>query len=268
MRTRRIVLTLTAAVAAFALGLCLIACNGGTKDPEPAPSPDPTPTPVPNQDPTPAPEPVKSVTVSPDYSYSGTFKDSFGTTYTFSYKLPKIDGPDTDYIAKIQSTINALRTEKIDPGVQSMEIGREPGWNKVEYEAQAAGNIITLLFTWSNPYDNLPEYRLFVIKADGTMGENSELFAAKGVTADKVLAKVRELLAEKVGGNDYAAIEATLGKEFADEARAAEEKTLSDSNINTHMPFYINSEGHLAVVATAYTAAGAGIKLYFFDLGF
>ena len=58
------------------------------------------------------------------------------------------------------------------------------------------------------------------------------------------------------------------GKEMADMAQAAYDKTFSADHINGHMPYYINDEGHLAVVATVYTVAGAGHKTYLLDLGY
>lgn len=232
--------------------------NGGSADP--ASTVDPTP------DPTPA-TPTVSVTVAEDYVYTGIYNDPYLGEVAFSFVLPTVTGPDTDYIAEINAFSASLR-EKAEASRQFMESGQGLGYVSIEYQAHAVDDMISLIFTWRNPYDNITEYKTFLVKADGTKAENTALFAAKGVSADQVLAKVREQLEAAGGSFDYDAVLAGAGKEMADMAKEAYDKTFSDTNINTHMPFYINDEGHLAVVATYYTIAGAGFKTYILDLGF
>ena len=276
MKTNRILLTVAAALAAFVLGACLVACDGGGNGGGNGGGQTPTPTPVPSQtpsgtdpasDPTPATSPTKAVTVTDLFRFQGTYKDPNGYDIHYSYVLPKVDGPDTDYIYDINAKVAAMNDDYVQPAIKDMEKGRSLGWGKVEYVSGTAGSITTIMMTWSNAYDNIPLYATWIIGPDGRQAEASELFAAKGVTSDQVLEKVRELLGE-LATNDYDAIEQALGKEFADETRECDEKTMSDANINTHMPYYINEDGHLAVVAIHYVVAGGGLKVYFFDLGF
>ena len=261
-----------AAAAALVAVLGLAACdggngngNGGGNDPQPTPAPtpstDPTPNPQPGADPTPTPD-VKSVTVSDLYRYTGVYKDPAGYEITFVYLTPDVEGPDTDYIFDIKMFVQKLTREKIDPSIEAMERGDSPGYVDVEYQAQAIGNMITLLMTWRNQYDRFIEYQVWVIKADGTMAENSELFAAKGVTEEQVLAKVRESVKPLLDSpdGDYG--------DLTDLVKEAYEKTMSDANINGHLPFYINDEGHLAVVVKVYSIAGAAYYNNFLDLGF
>ena len=267
MKTKRFISTIVAAIAACSLGLCLMACDGGGKDPSPTPTSAPTPTPTPAPDSVPALAPEKAVTVTDLFRSSGTYKDATGMTITYSYSLPKVDGPDTDYIYEINAAMAAAQKDYVDPSLSAMQRGESIGWGHVEYTAGKAGDITTIMLVRSNAYDNLPLYDTWIIGIDGRQAETTELFAAKQVTADQVLAKIREMLSEYTS-NDYDAIEKALGKEFADETRACDEKTLSDENINTHMPYFINEDGHLCVVATTYVVAGAGFKVRVLDLGF
>lgn len=256
---------LIACSALLALGLagCIVPGNGGNgggnggTDPTPAvyPTPEPSPT------------PTLSVTVEDDYSYSGIYKDPDFGEIPFAFVLPKVTGPDTDYIAEINTFIAKLRQDA-ESSRQYMEAGNGMGYVSIEYQAHAVEDMISIIFTWRNAYENDTNFKTFLIKADGTKAENTALFAAKGVTADQVLAKVREQLEAIDGPFDYDAIVAMAGKEMADLAKEANDKTFSDANISTHMPFYINDEGRLAVAATYYTIAGAGHKTYFLDLGF
>ncbi len=250
------------ACAALAATLAIAGCNpggsggngngGSGNDPAPTPSPTPSPDPA----------PVLSVTVSDLYRNTGTYKDPAGYEIFYAYVLPKVTGPDTDYIFDINMFVQKKNKELVDPALTAMENGDSPAYVDVEYQAQAVGNMITLLFTWRNQYDGITEYQVWLIKADGTKAENAELFAAKGVTEEQVLAKLRETLeafVEKPG--DAPGDMEALVKEAYD-------KTMSSDNINGHLPFYVNDEGHLAVAVTMYTIAGAGWKTLFLDLGF
>ncbi|MBQ3386006.1 MAG: hypothetical protein IJG53_01650 [Eggerthellaceae bacterium] len=250
------------ACAALAATLAIAGCNpggsGGSGGNEPTPSPTPTPTPSPSPD----PAPVQSVTVSDLFRQTGVYKDPAGYEITFAYVLPKVTGPDTDYIFDINMFVQKKNKQFVDPALTAMANGESPAYVDVEYQAQAVGNMITLLFTWSNQYDGITEYQVWLIKADGTKAENAELFAAKGVTEEQVLAKLRETL-ESIVEKPSAAhgdMEALV--------KEAYDKTMSSDNINGHLPFYVNDEGHLAVAATVYTIAGAGWKTFFLDLGF
>ena len=253
-----------AAGLALVAALGLAACDGGSGNGGNGGNGGADPTPTPGTDPTPAPspEPVKSVTVSDRFNYTGVYKDPAGYEITFVYITPKVEGPDTDYIFDINMFVQKLTQEKIEPAVEAMERGESPAYVDVEYQAKAIGNMISMVMTWRNQYDGFIEYQTWLIKADGTKAENADLFAAKGVTEEQVLAKVREQLDAIVEHPGDAQ------DDFAAMVKEAYDKTMSDDNINGHMPYYINDEGHLAVVATVYTIAGAGWKIYFLDLGF
>ena len=89
------------ACAALAATLAIAGCtpggngnggNGGSGN-DPAPTPSPTPSPD--------PAPVLSVTVSDLYRNTGIYKDPAGYDINFVYVLPKVTGPDTDYIFDI-----------------------------------------------------------------------------------------------------------------------------------------------------------------------
>ena len=247
-----------AAGVALVATLGLAACTGGNGGNDPQPTPDPTPAPSPD----PTPTPTTSVTVSDLYNYTGVYKDPSGTELVFVFILPKVEGPDTDYIYDINSFVAQKKTDFVDPAVDTMQKGGSPGYFDVEYQAKAIGNMISMIMTWRNQYDNVIGYQTWLIKADGTKAETADLFAAKGVTEEQVLAKVREQIAAFVQTTDG------IPADMAAMVQEAYDKTMSEDNINGHMPYYINDEGHLAVAATVYTIAGAGKKVYFLDLGF
>ena len=251
------------ACAALAATLAIAGCNPGGSggnggNGNGGSGNDPTPSPTPSPD----PAPVLSVTVSDLYRNTGTYKDPAGDEIFYVYVLPKVTGPDTDYIFDINMFVQKKNKELVDPALTAMENGDSPAYVDVEYQAQAVGNMITLLFTWSNQYDGITEYQVWLIKADGTKAENAELFAAKDVTEEQVLDKVRatlESIVEKPSAEHG---------DFGAMVKEAYDKTMSSDNINGHLPFYVNDEGHLAVAATVYTIAGAGWKTFFLDLGF
>ncbi len=258
--------TIIALLAALALAatVALAACvpgggggNGGN---------DPTPTP--STDPTPSPE-VKSVTVSELFKYSGIYKDPYQGEVVFSFLTPKVEGPDTDYIFDINAVVQKATKEYIDPTIAAMEKGDGIGWNSVEYEAHVVGNMISMCMRWSGIMDkSMFGFETWLIKPDGTKAENSELFAAKGVTEAQVIAKVRDQLGNLVQKPDYDAIAQTNGKDMADMAMDVYNKTFSDANINGHLGYYINDEGHLAVIVKVYSVADAEYYYRILDLGF
>ena len=264
------------AVAATALVLGLCACgnvSASMRDSSPSraiesdTAKDLTPTRIPRDVPK-VELATTTVKVTDLFRETGTYRDPDVGEITYVFALPKVTGPDTDYIFDINMFVAKKNRDLVGPALTAKEQGGPMGYFDVEYQSQTVGSLVSILMTWRNLYDGITEYQTWLIRSDGTRAENSALFAAKGVTKEQVLAKVREQLGALVQKPDYEAIKQMAGKEMADMAMEAYEQTFSDDNINSHMPYYINDEGHLAVVATVYTIAGAGWKTYFLDLGF
>ena len=208
--------------------------------------------------------PTTSVTVSDLTRTTGVYKDPNGDQIPFAYALPKVDGPDTDYIFGINDFVAQVDKDYVQTSLDAMQQGGYLGWPTVDYQAHAIGNMISVCLYWQGYFTRSDfGFQTWLIKADGTKAENAELFAAKGVTEAQVLAKVREQLPEP----DYATIEASAGKEMVQMVKDAYEKTISDANINGHLGFYLNGDGHLEVIVKEYSVAGAECYYKTLDLG-
>lgn len=242
---KKLLTILAVAVLAAVLAVGMAACNGGGKDPKPG---------------------TQSVTVSDGYGYGGIMTTADGREVIFAYSLPEITGSDSDYIYGINQELAQIKKDYVDPGVAAIQRGEEPGWPSVCYTARPVGNIVSIMLDMQNMYTNIPDYRIWNIKADGTQATNAELLAAKGVSEADFLAKVKDTLIA-LNDFDYNQVMQAAGKDMADEMQAAYNRTLSEENINIHMPIYINDEGHLAVIAKSYTIAGAGYVIRYLDLG-
>ena len=50
-------------------------------------------------------------TVTDLFRSAGTYKDATGMTLTYSFSLPKVDGPDTDYIYEINAAMDEFKAK-------------------------------------------------------------------------------------------------------------------------------------------------------------
>lgn len=240
---------------AFALLLSLLcACTQQVK-PQETGNGEPVQTPSPQETTTPPPA-QREVAVSELYSEDGNATDDTGYTYTYSFHVPQIKD-DTPAAASINIEIAALYGELAADGLNSIKNKEEPGYNIVMYDTYRSGDVLSLVVKcayYYGAYEGFSTYNYDTAK--GVELTNADILAMKGITEEQYLYSLR-CAAVKFYDDQYFLSDGDDGFDFSPgNYRERRVWTLSDRNITSETPLYLDNDGVLHTIAAVGSNVG------------
>lgn len=246
----------------LALALCAALCACG-KEAAPAqsgPREDISATPIPkpgsgtapekpaNEKPAETPEPVVPIEVDNLCILAGTHATDGGYNEYFSFALPEVSGPDTDYIRALNEEVQGIYDEYVAPALDALESDGYLSNYCTCYQYAVNDGIHSLLITcdtdWGEDY-----YWCYNFDDAGNKVENAEVLKAAGMTEAGFVSAARDFLTDWTDLSAY----------FTDDSwKEYQEQTIADDNCNAAMPMVLQPDGSLCFISTVYTPAGAG----------
>ena len=218
-----------------------------TPIPKPAETPAPTAAPV-IETPAPTAAPAE-IEVTELCSMHGRLANESGFMEYYSYSLPQVSGPDTDYLRQLNEDMEAVyEAHVLDAAETVKEYGYLPCYSACFLHGETDG-IHSLLVTcdsdWGAEY-----YWCYNFDEKGNEVDNAALLKAAGLTAEQFVERVRAYLADATDLSEY----------FDDDDgwKTLQEQTLAKNNCNADMPMVLLPDGNLGFIAHIYTPAGAG----------
>ena len=217
------------------------------------PNPDPTPTPTPEVSPKPE---LPLVTDA----YAEDFAGQYNRNHC--YHIPQINLPD-DLAKDWNKQIYDKLMETIEKRVhQEMEKYNRPSLANMVYAwGQKADLVSIVLKEEENEYDWTAHTFYTVSTKTGKQVENSEIYAAYGMTEEQFYDAVKIVLSAVM------AEQAEYYKKIlsAEQIQKLIDQTMAEENIKAAQPF-INAEGELSFKGSTYSPAGAGRYWYLWTI--
>lgn len=214
----------------------------GTKDAPPAAEATPEPT----QEP--APEPA-AIAVRDLCAVAGMLSSEYGYSSSFSYTLPEVTGPDTDYLRALNEDMRGLYDGFVTDSLEAIADEDDPPHYCISYYYGYSGGIHSILVTSDSDW-GMDQYWCYNFDDDGGEVDNETVLEAVGLTPERFVELARAYLSDETDLSEYG-MDAEFWKDL-------QEKTVSDENCNARMPMVILPDGTLCFIATIYTPAGAG----------
>ncbi len=199
--------------------------------------------------------------ISELFSMDGSYEDSVGNSYTYSFHVPQLESDAPDAVS-----INKVLEEKFGGYVNEelITIGNKASlvFFNISWESFWHDSMVCIVVKAENDW-NCTEYSTVCFDfATGKAVSNEELLGLVGITTEEFLDCARKAAADTFDSMSSGSKEA-VGKDFYDEQRSW---TLSDENINTDMMLYLNDAGTLTAILPIASFAGASSYYYVIDL--
>ncbi len=185
---------------------------------------------------------------------SGEYDDGVGNHYSYSYRLPVIKGPDTDYVARVNASIEEIRTKYVDESLEMIKEGVSLYVFDVNYYWSMTDGLLSVLIVVEGDWD-ITEYYCFNITEDGREADNQEVLerADPPMSPEELYYDAWSALYDMT---DYSRFDVD-DPGMLEFAAQVQEKTLSWDNLNYYMPVVLDGDGHVLFVVTVYSLAGA-----------
>ncbi len=258
---------LLALLLALALCASLCAC-GEEKAAEPSgPRSDLSATPIPKPDaagqktdapaatpaPTEAPAPAVPIEVGNYCDIAGVHAmvDNGSSEY-FSFVLPEVSGPDTDYLRALNEAVEDIYDEYVEPALDAMEEQDDLPRYCTCYQYAVNDGIHSLFITCDSDWGE-DLYWCFNFDDAGNEVKNADILKAAGMAETVFVKSVRGFFTDMTDLAEY----------FEDDGwKELQEKTIADDNCNADLPMVLLPNGNLCFIGTIYTPAGAGVYDY------
>ena len=219
---------------------------GSGADPE---KPAATDTPV---KPAETPEPTVPIEVRDLCAVAGTHATGSGYNEYFSFTLPEVSGPDTDYIRALNKEVQGIYDEYVAPALKALESDDSLANYCTCYQYAVNNGIHSLLITcdtdWGEDY-----YWCYNFDAAGNKVDNADVLKAAGMTESGFVSAARDFFIDWTDLSEY----------FDDDSwKEYQEKTIADDNCNAAMPMVLQPDGSLCFIGKIHTPAGAGVYDY------
>ena len=197
------------------------------------------------------------VAVVEDVALSGSYTDSTGNMYNYTYTLPKVQG-NSEYVKEVNEDINKIYESVIATELKNMDDKQSLIVSDVHYMSAEFNGITSVLIVTVTGWD-INDYYVANINSDGTKTENADILKAAGMTETEFVNSVSTIYLKQISPNesDIKKIDQTA----YDEIR---EKTMAEDNCNADLPIYLNSVGRIAFVGKVYNAAGSEYSRHLF----
>ena len=193
-------------------------------------------------------------------SEQGSYEDSVGNYYYYSYRLPEITGPDTEDIRKINAEIQKLKKDYIDGELEAIKEGTSLSVFEAGYSC-VTWNGITSVLVRIHMEGDYTLYRCWNLLQDGTEADNADVTALFGLTPESFVEAAYDAVEPAVDFDpDW------FDKSVSEEMQSIREKTLSKDNINASLPVYITQDRGLGFICRVYSIAGADYYENLFEI--
>lgn len=207
----------------------------------------------------PAAAELTGVEIGSTIDESGEYTDGVGNIWTYSFRLPKILGVDTEYTRVINNKMDELITSCIQPGLDGMSEGYSLGYTGASYEYAVNGDIISLVVSLHSDWGMTYNYA-YNLDSHGNEVSKSDVLAAAGYTEESFLQAARDRL------NSYFSV-FDMPAEYLSIIEECRLKTVDPANCNMDMQVFLGMESMLCFEAQTYSAAGADSYYHIFALG-
>lgn len=194
------------------------------------------------------------------FSENDTYSDDVGNTIDYSYALPSVGGIDTAYTKQINSDIEQIFKEYIEPELNNMKDKISLGTLSSSYTISDRNGIYSIMLNIRNDFGQ-DIYFCWNISEDGSEVTNEQLLTLCDIAGDDFLDSAYDLM-EK-----YVTIPSGIDEGYIEMIKSVRERTLSDNNLNINMPMYIDENGDLCFIGRVYSLAGADYYDYSFNTG-
>jgi predicted small lipoprotein YifL len=200
----------------------------------------------------PAAEPAVTIEVRDYCDIAGTYLEAGGYCSRFSFCLPEVSGPDTDYLRALNAAVEAIYADYVQESLDALNDEVSLPHYCVCYQYTVTGGVNSLLIScdtdWGEDY-----YWCFNFDDAGNKVENADVLAAAGMTEGEFVSAVRDFYTDWTDLSAY--FEDDSWKEY-------QEQTLAADNCNADLPMVLLPDDTLCFIGTIYTPAGAGVYDY------
>ena len=198
--------------------------------------------------PTETPEPTVPIEVGDLCAVAGTHATEGGYNEYFSFTLPEVSGPDTDYIRALNEEVQCIYDECLAPALEALESDGYLSNYCTCYQYAVNDGIHSILITcdtdWGEDY-----YWCYNFDDAGNKVENADVLKAAGMTEAGFVSAARDFLTDWTDLSEY----------FTDDSwKEYQEQTIAGDNCNAAMPMVLQPDGSLCFISRVYTPAGAG----------
>lgn len=185
---------------------------------------------------------------------SGSYTDSFGSSYTYSYRIPAFSGGSED-AARINKYFDDILRPIVDDELASANSGVSLNVNTINCDVYESGNITSVIVSVCYPNDYIEYYTASMNTLENREMNNADLAAACGVD-ETALPDYLRAAATTAIEQFYANFGDISGDGFADVAGKRDE-TLSEIGADEWNPtLFINGEGKVCMISEVMSPVG------------
>lgn len=191
---------------------------------------------------------------------SGTYTDSVGNTYNYSYKIPAFSGGSED-AEKINQRFDDELRPIIEGELSAMQTGMSLTTGEVKCEVFDSGNLISVLVSVYYPNDNITYYTASMNTAENREMNNADLAAALGINEADIPDALRASATAAVE-KQYSEYGDISGEGFA-EVRQMRDQTLTEIGSDEWEPtLFINGEGKVCMICKVMSPVGSFNRIF------
>lgn len=257
---KKIIAILLCVSSLFALCACgsIAGGSGAGSEVEPSEAPAAEETEAPAVEESAAP--VEKPEVYYTLDESGSYTDSVGNTYSYSYKIPAFTG-GSEYAEQTNKSFEDTLRPIIENELDSMQKGLSLNVNSVICDVYESGDITSVLVSVQYPNDYVEYYTASMNTAENRGMNNADLAAALGIDEADLPDALRSAATAAVE-KQYADYGDISGEGFA-EVRQMRDQTLTDIASDEWEPtLFINGEGKVCFVCDVMSPVAQFVRIF------
>ena len=182
---------------------------------------------------------------------SGEYEDDCENFWNYSFCLPYVEGPDSEYLERVNAEIAQVYEDYVAEAMSCMEQKLSLDCSWVGYEFGCSNGVYSLLVAARSEWDST-YYWVYHFDEDGNEVTNSGLLEAIGISEDDFVKAADQAFEDYITDPEKLNIDADTKAEI----KRVNELTLSPDNCNADMPIFVSDEGRVSFVGRVYSAAG------------
>lgn len=199
----------------------------------------------------------KEISIKELISEDGKSVDSNGIEYDYSYHVPQIE-EDTKGAAQINEEIAAVYGELAKTSFENVQMKEIPERNIVTYESYRSGDILSFVIKCTHYYEYLEEYDTYSYDVEkGMRLANEDLLKKMDVTEEEYLETARRAAVKCYDDEYHASWEESGFDILSGDYQERRSWTISEKNITSYLPIYIDQKGALHTITPIGCHTGA-----------
>lgn len=191
---------------------------------------------------------------------SGTYTDSVGNNYNYSYKIPAFSGGSEDAERINQRFDDELRPI-IEDELSAMQTGMSLMAGEVKCEVFENGDIMSVLVSVYYPNDYIAYYTASMNTRENREMNNADLAAAYGIDEQELPDKLRAGATAAVE-NYYAGFGDISGDGFADVTGMRDETLAAIGSDEWTPALFINGDGRVCMISKVTSPVGSFNQIF------